>query len=94
MSDELLPKTESCMIDVDLARYAHKCQQERDKLEIENKRLAALLECSQGDMRQAQKIMDRDIKDAARYRWACANLVDLGSWGDAQVDEAMAREAQ
>lgn len=32
-------------------------------------RLAALLECAQGDMRQADKIMARDMKDAERYRW-------------------------
>lgn len=42
---------------------------ERDQLKAENKRLSALLECSQGDMRQADQIIEGLRKDAERYRW-------------------------
>lgn len=37
--NERLLKTEHGMIDGDLARYAHKCQQERDQLKAENEAL-------------------------------------------------------
>lgn len=74
----------------------------------EVERLAALLECSQGDMRQANKIMDRDMKDAERMRWLRANEFDIGSFHDVHehnhkawfehftdesIDEAIAYEA-
>ncbi|MNO84516.1 hypothetical protein D3C76_758580 [compost metagenome] len=68
----------------------------------EVERLAALFECSQGDMRQAQKIMDRDMKDAERYRWIAENA-DVDCRGhemgreygslDECVDAAIAKDA-
>lgn len=58
----------------------------------ENKRLAELLECSQGDMRQAQKIMDLDMKDAERYRYIRKDGyrdVDTDEWsGDGAAMDA------
>jgi hypothetical protein len=82
---------------------------EREQLRIDNKRLSALLECSQGDMRQADKIMDRDRKDAERHRWLRANNYDTGSYhhvhefnaaawfehlDDAAIDAAIEDEAK
>ena len=82
--------------------------QEVADLKAENKRLAELLECSQGDMRQANKIMGRDMKDAERMRWLRTNEFDIGSFHDAHeynhkawfehftdesIDEAIALEA-
>jgi hypothetical protein len=33
------------------------------------KRMAALLECAQGVLKQAMQIIEKDTKDADRYRW-------------------------
>lgn len=68
----------------------------------ENSRLAALLECSQGDMRQADKIMDRDRLDAERYRWirdgaGYCDTRDIPGMApgrmDAFIDAALGKEA-
>lgn len=53
------------------------------RLIAENKRLSELLECSQGDMRQANRIMERDMKDAERYRF----LRKTDSWADIDFDD-------
>ncbi|MNP20131.1 hypothetical protein D3C76_1126920 [compost metagenome] len=71
---------------------------DRDQLKAENKRLSELLECSQGDMRQADKIMERDMKDAERYRYIRANTTRGGSydfcivrksWGDPALERIL-----
>lgn len=47
------------------------------------KRMAALLECAQGDLKQAMQIIERDGKDAERYRF----LRRTDSWGDIDFDD-------
>lgn len=49
----------------------------------ENKRLAALLECAQGDLKQAMQIIEKDGKDAERYRF----LRRTKSWEDLEFDD-------
>lgn len=39
------------------------------QLKAENKRLAALLECAEGDLKLAMQIIEKNGKDAERYRW-------------------------
>ena len=51
----------------------------------ENKRLAELLECAQGDCRQAMQIIERLTPDAERYRWLRDDAVDPGTVIDKKV---------
>lgn len=68
------------------------------------KHMAALLECAQGDLKQAMQIIEKDAKDAERYRFLknlpddqylierleCAT--DPENW-DAAIDRAMSKES-
>lgn len=60
------------------------------------KHMAALLECVQGDLKQAMQIIEKDSKDAERYRWLrdgpdCLDFTDAESMEevDALIDAAM-----
>lgn len=75
----------------------------------ENKRLAALLECAQGDFRQATQIIEKLTPQAERLRWLRQHEFDIGSYhgthehnasawfehiSDEAIDAAIAEEAQ
>lgn len=47
------------------------------------KHMAAQLECAQGDLKQAMQIIEKDAKDAERYRF----LRRTDSWGDIDFED-------
>lgn len=51
----------------------------------ENKHLAELLECAQGDLATAKTIAERSMNDAERYRWLRDDAVDPGTVIDKKV---------
>lgn len=48
-----------------------------------NNQLGAALDCAYGDLAQAKQIIDRNQKDADRYRWLRQYEFDIGSFHSA-----------
>lgn len=64
-------------------------------LYAENKRQAELLECAQGDLKQAMQIIEKNGKDAERLDWLTAQgEIEQPGQGDVRgfIDAAMSKE--
>lgn len=77
---------------VDFAKFMVAARAGVLALVAENQRLTELLECSQGDCRQAMQIIEKLTPDAERYRWfrdesGCIDTRDVPFMPPARMDE-------